>query len=171
MPALTLASWLLVAASAIPPAAGRSIDAEDCDSLASEPVSNTIDFHVDIQPLLDERCAPCHTQGSFGGMNLQAQNVREHLLGASGGGAASGYPGFLRVAPGDPAASLLFLRLNCTNAGTVDNPIPRMPPPDGTGTDLQALIHDWIALGAILRSDDPALRSDRVFLGRFETLR
>jgi hypothetical protein len=166
-----IACWLLLAAGAATAADRGAMRAEDCDSLAGEPVNGSIDFYVDIQPLLEERCAPCHTQGSFGGMNLQAQNIREHLLGADGAGAASGYPGFLRVAPGDPAASLIFLRLNCANAGTAGNPIPRMPPPDGTGTDLQALIHDWIALGAILASDTPALQSERIFLGRFETLR
>ena len=48
MPALTLASWLLVAAGAMTPASTGSIDAEGCDSLAGEPINSTIDFYVDI---------------------------------------------------------------------------------------------------------------------------
>jgi hypothetical protein len=149
----------------------HAIDAEGCDSLDAEPIHANIDFFEDIQPLIDVRCAPCHTQGSFGGMNLLPENIKANLLGADETGEPSGYPGFLRVTPGDPLASLVFLRLNCVNAGSPDNPIPRMPPPDGTGTDLQALMHDWIALGAILRGDDPAMRTDRMFLATFDPIR
>lgn len=149
----------------------HGIAAEDCDPLVAEPIHAQVDFFAEIQPMIDVRCAPCHTQGSFGGMNLRPENIKENLLGADETGAPSSYPGFLRVTPGDPLASLIFLRLNCDNAGSADNPIPRMPPPDGTGTDLQALVHDWIALGAILRGDDPSMQTDRLFLGRFDPIR
>lgn len=144
--------------------------AEKCDSLAGEPVRADLDFFVDIQPLVDARCAPCHTDFNFGGMNLRRENVKLSLLGANEAGAPSSYPGFLRVTPGDPLTSLVFLRLNCENAGSIDNQIPRMPP-GGTTTDLQALVHDWIALGAILRGDDEATRTDRTFLGTFDPIR
>jgi hypothetical protein len=144
--------------------------AEDCDSLANEPVHVAIDFATDIQPLLDVRCAPCHTDGSFGGMNLRPENLKASWLGQDETGQPSGYPGFVRVTPGRPTASLVFLRLNCANAGSAMNPIPRMPP-GGTTTDLQALVHDWIALGAILRGTDAATTTDRMFLGTFDLIR
>lgn len=143
----------------------------DCDALDAEPVHASVDFAAQIQPLIEQRCAPCHTSISSGGMNLRVENVKASLLGVDETGTPSSYPGFLRVTPGDPAASLIFLRLNCDNAGSASNVIPRMPPPDGTGTDMQALMHDWIALGAILHGDSPETTTDRIFLGRFDPLR
>ncbi len=147
-------------------------EAEGCVSLASQPVRDYIDFYTDIQPILATRCASCHTTSSAGGLNLLPDAIRVGLLGDDETGAASGYPGFRRIVPGDPAASLVFLRVNCANAGTPDVIIPRMPP-GGTPTavDLHALLHDWIAAGAILRSDIPARRTDLSFRGGFEALR
>lgn len=143
----------------------------DCDALDAEPIHAQVDFATQIQPLIQQRCAPCHIDISSGGMNLRAERVKASLLGPDQTGAPSGYPGFLRVTPGDPQASLIFLRLNCANAGSDANPIPRMPPSGHTGTDLQALMHDWIALGAIMRGDTPETTTDRIFLGRFDPIR
>lgn len=152
-------------------AAAASPHAVNCDALNAEPIHTQIDFATQIQPLIEQRCAPCHIDISSGGMNLRAERVKTSLLGTDETGAPSGYPGFLRVKPGDPGASLIFLRLNCENAGSAANPIPRMPPAGHTGTDLQALMHDWIALGAILRGDAPETTTDRIFLGRFDPIR
>lgn len=175
-PMLRFAALAFVAATsnALAAAAGETAhapDAVDCDSLTTEPVYTHVDFTTQIQPLINLRCAPCHIDISSGGMNLRAENVKASLLGADETGEPSGYPGFLRLKPGDPGASLIFLRLNCENAGSAANPIPRMPPPNGTGTDMQALIHDWIALGAIMRGDTPETTTDRMFLGNFDLIR
>jgi hypothetical protein len=147
-------------------------DAEGCVSLAAEPVRDYIDFYTDIQPILATRCASCHTTSSAGGLSLLPDAIRVGLLGDDETGAPSGYPGFRRIVPGDPAASLVFLRVNCANAGTPDAIIPRMPPGSTpTAVDLHALLHDWIAAGAILRSDIPSRRTDLSFRGGFEPLR
>lgn len=146
--------------------------AEGCLSLASVPVNYDVDFFADVQPLLEQRCASCHTSISLGGFNVLVENAKESMLGIDESGAESGYPGFRRIVPGDPQQSLVFLRINCSNAGTPDAIIPRMPPgPNPTGLDLQALMNDWIALGSIMRGGTPTTRTDRQFLGNFESLR
>ena len=151
--------------------AGHVPIAENCDALDEQPIHADVDFFVDVQPLVSARCAPCHIDISSGGMNLRPENIKASLLGADETGAPSSYPGYFRLRPGEPLQSLVFLRLNCANAGDAGNPIPRMPPPNGTGTDLQALVHDWIALGAILHGDTPETTTDRIFLGRFDVIR
>ncbi len=96
----------------------------------------------------------CHTAigtMSAGGMilgtkaQLYAQLVNVHADGTLCGTTADGGPtSYIRVVPGNPDESLLYLKLNqeppCGNA---------MP---GSGTplsqDLITLVHDWIAAGA-----------------------
>ena len=146
--------------------------AEGCESLAPVPINYNVDFFADIQPLLEQRCASCHTSISLGNFNVLVENAKESMLGIDESGAESGYPGFRRIVPGSPQQSLVFLRINCSNAGTPDAIIPRMPPgPTPTDLDLQALMNDWIALGSIMRGSTPATRTDRQFLGNFESLR
>ncbi len=52
----------------------------------------------------------------------------------------------LRVAPGNPLASLLFLKVNCDTPGIG----ARMPPGQSMSITQQAFIFDWIRLGAPL---------------------
>ena len=55
-------------------------------------------------------------------------------------------PGLLRVAPGDPLASLLFQKVNCDTPSVGG----RMPPSQSLSLTQQAFIFDWIRLGAPL---------------------
>jgi hypothetical protein len=145
--------------------------AEGCDSIAEVPPRPEVDFLVDIQPQLALRCASCHTEISAGGFSVLAGQIKSTWLGEEESGAPSGFPGFRRVVPARPRDSLVFLRVHCENAGGPDNIIPRMPPGDRIEIALQALIHDWIANGAILRGATPGTRTDRQFMADFEPLR
>lgn len=136
-----------------------------CDSIANEPISVHLTWEGDIQGIVDNVCESCHINNSSGNLSLRFDVVRNNLLGPNETGQqANGYPDYKRVVPGDPISSLLFRKLNC------DNPTPplnggRMPATGALPTDFQALIHDWIALGAIFA------QGDRSFVGNFETIR
>jgi hypothetical protein len=144
--------------AALPPPTG-------CDSLTGDPIRVHLTWEGDIQDQVDNVCETCHVNNSSGGLSLRFDVVRENLMGFDESGQqANGYPEYKRVVPGDPLSSLLFRKLNC------DNPTPpllggRMPATGALPTDFQALVHDWIALGAIFAN------GDRNFLGNFEDIR
>ena len=101
-----------------------------------EPVS----YANDIQPLFDASCTGCHGQGGQGGLDLRAGSSRDYLVGV-----VSPTHGAPRVAPGDPAGSVLYDTL--VGAGTYG----QVMPPSGSGFsagDLE-LVRSWIADGAI----------------------
>lgn len=130
------------------------------------PVRYDVSFGGEIQPVLASICANCHTGLSFGGFNVLESNVRNNLLGANETGTPfSGNPSIFRLRPFRPLESGLFLKLNCEIP-----PVPyggRMPPGGGAPSELQALIHDWIASGAIMSSN---LGGDRISVGNFESI-
>jgi hypothetical protein len=100
-----------------------------------------------------------------GGMNLLAANAHDALIGpAENGAPASGDPQRLRVRPGVPTDSILFLKLNCATPPFGN----QMPIGGGDTVLLQKLVHDWIAAGALM-PDSPG--GDRTFVGNFETIR
>lgn len=90
-------------------------------------------------------CLGCHP-GSSGAGNLGL--APEFSYGNLVGVASDGVPSMLRVAPGDPLASILFLKLNCDDPpGLFDRmPLNRAP----LSLAQQALFFDWIRLGAPL---------------------
>lgn len=168
-----LAAAMTAPALAFEPAAPQG---SDCDSLKAEPLNARVDFARDIQPflggLMDQvivpRCESCHVIVIRGGMDLGPANVRTSLLGIDGQGQQSpNYPR-LRIVPGDPYASLLFLRINCSNAAGSGG---RMPPGSQGGEldpeflHFEALMHDWIKAGALMPG------GDRVFQSGFDDLR
>jgi hypothetical protein len=53
-------------------------------------------------------------------------------------------PSLLRVKPGDPAHSYMYLKMAC-QGGIIGSCMPRSPGPDPT---LIQTVHDWIAAGA-----------------------
>ena len=150
--------------------ATSTVAAQDCDSLATEPVRTDVDFETEVQPFLTGSattsafCTGCHTSLSRGGFNVLPENVRESMLGADEQGAASiNFPTWRRVVPGQPRASLVFQRVHCN-----DGP-GRMPPGAANGDAefirFQALLHDWIATGAIMDT------TDRRSMDSFESIR
>jgi len=158
------------------PTADAAAGGPGCDSLATEPVNYRVVFEDDIQPYfggvlgspVNPRCETCHVTVTNGDMNLAPINVLTNLLGIDGSGQQSpNYPR-LRIAPGHPEQSLLFLRINCNDAPDTGG---RMPPGSEGGANdpeflhFEALVHDWIKSGAIMSG------SDRVFQAGFDDLR
>jgi hypothetical protein len=129
------------------------------------PIRYDVSFAADIQPQFDSLCTTCHINGSTNGFNVSASNARLSLIGAN----ETGTPftlnsSIFRVRPGRALESGLFLKLNCD--------IPPVPyggrmPPGGASTELQALVHDWIASGALMPT---SLNADRISLGTFEEI-
>ena len=173
MGCLLLASALAAPALAWEPGAAQG---SDCDSLKAEPPHERVDFARDIQPyiggLMDQvivpRCESCHVIVIRGDMDLGPDHVRTSLLGIDGEGQQSpNYPR-RRIVPGDPYASLLFLRISCSNAPDSGG---RMPPGSQGGEldpeflHFEALVHDWIKAGALMPG------GDRVFQAGFDDLR
>lgn len=70
----------------------------------------------------------------------------------------------LRVRPFEPLASSLFLKVNCETPPFGS----RMPLGGSPSPELQALIHDWIASGALMPQSPGAVR---LFIGNFESIR
>ncbi|MBN8480538.1 MAG: hypothetical protein J0L88_02985 [Xanthomonadales bacterium] len=126
-----------------------------CTSIASVPITWNIDYANDIQTIFSTRCANCHVDHAGNpqaGLDLDPKWSYENLVGTPSGS------GEILVVPGNPQASVLFQKINC------DTPVaglrmPRLRP--ALPLAEQALIYDWIMLGA------PRI-SDTMFASGFE---
>lgn len=98
--------------------------------------------------VLGPRCSGrfCHGSATGGGLVLVGRaDAHRALVGVAAGGAACGSSGSLRVAPGDPDASLLVQKLEgAAGCGT------EMPPGARLADADLALIRAWIEAGAPL---------------------
>jgi hypothetical protein len=106
--------------------------------------STDTSFVAEVVPIL-EPCATCHQgpSGLGGVLSLEADKAYDQLVNVP---ARSSCAPELRVAPGDPDASVLFLKIAGTTCGN------RMPPAtptffDGHPDQLEA-IRSWIQQGA-----------------------
>ena len=99
-----------------------------------------ISYSRDIQPLWDRDCTGCHFAGGVADLDLSPGHSRAHLVGVT----ASGYAA-LRVAAGDPAASVLYGKL--ADTGQFGGPMPDGGP-FWTAAELE-LVRVWIAGGAL----------------------
>ena len=113
-------------------------------------------FANDVQPLLATRCAQasCHgsTTTSPAGIYLgsRAAVVYANLVGVF----STELPTMVRVAPGDPAGSFLFRRLDgdaCTLPGCTAVACSELMPQGGPPLEQASLllIRDWISQGAL----------------------
>lgn len=140
---------LLLALFVGAPSANAAIVCSE-DDLSAVPVRINIDFNTEIQPILSVACANCHTNGgSSGGLDMNAGAAYANLVNVA---ASNGNAAMNRVTPGDPQASFLFKKTNCTNLnGMAGTPyglrMPRSGPPYLSAAD-QARILDWIREGA-----------------------
>lgn len=101
-----------------------------------------LSFAADVQPILSSRCVACHAAGGLASfMPLTADQARANLVGQG----SVTFPGELRVAPGDPDASVLYHRVAGTGVFGSIMPPPPSPPLEAGQV---ALIRDWIAQGA-----------------------
>jgi hypothetical protein len=98
------------------------------------------------------RCMPCHTTSSgdgvtFGRLDMTSQTAAySNLVSTKAAGQACGTKGGTRVTPGEPDASVMYLKIS------LDDPTPcgeKMPLGGPPLTQAQAdLIEGWITAGA-----------------------
>ena len=105
---------------------------------AAPPGPAPVSFAAEIQPIFDANCILCHGAGGNGGLDLRAPGSRGNLVGA----ASATYTG-VRVQPGEPDDSILYLKLSGA-AGVGD----RMPPTGALPAPTLELVRRWIAEGA-----------------------
>ncbi|GMU43316.1 MAG: hypothetical protein IT479_07565 [Xanthomonadales bacterium] len=142
---LALALWMLTTYAF----AGGASGCTDIGSVAPFTQFRYTQFQAIFDTLTDPEdpesglCTRCHPGDlGAGGLGLGAGFSYASLVGVG----SAQLPGLLRVAPGDPLASLLFQKLNC------DEPEVgvRMPPGGTVTLSQQALFFDWIRYGAPL---------------------
>ena len=140
--------------------------AQDCDNLNGIPEIQGV-LWADVWNELDQR-ASC-TQNCHGGsqpaaeLDLSSQQISIYFL----VGQPSAQDSFAqRVVPGNPAASLLFRKINCRQPGIGS----RMPiGGDHLPPDLQALIYDWIAQGALGEPAEDPIERSFIFIDSLES--
>lgn len=111
-----------------------------CADLDDFPERPRVDFRLQIEPILSG-CTGCHGDGGAAGLDLRPGEAYGNLVGVE----STTNPPQARVAPFDPADSLLLYSINCSVTG---GPSFQMP---GTDPGERALIRDWIAQGALAR--------------------
>lgn len=132
--------------------------ASGCENIASIPITWNIDYTTTIQDVFSNRCSNCHVDHAgdpSGDLDLDPEFSWDNLVNAP----SNGQPGRFLVVPGQPLDSVLFEKLNCDMPNAGDR-MPRARPPLPLAE--QALIFDWIMLGA------PFQPTDFIFLGGFE---
>ncbi len=151
-------SWWLAAAIAVTGVSSPVFAASGCDSIASIPITWNINYENDIQAIFNNRCSGCHVKNSppAAGLDLNPGASWDSLVNAP----SQEQLGRLLVVPAQPLASVMFEKINCAapNVGLRMPRVPRIPLP----LNEQALIYDWIMLGA------PLLQTDFIFVGGFE---
>lgn len=160
------------------PKGGSNCASLDPATTSAPPVDYGTTYEGTLRPLLqNEGCETCH--GSAGQFNIRTTSALGALLVdpvtlLETGRVAVVQPAqasqpMLRIKPGDPYLSSVFERLNCETppAGWPMNNLWKMPANGSTATlELQAAMHDWIALGALM----PDTGGDRLFIGSMESI-
>jgi hypothetical protein len=140
---LRCAGWLLLlpgtaCSSPAKPSSGTCVEGlrTDCSPLYDPPTYSTI-FEKILHPTCAQGMGTCHTaDAAMGGLVFEDEDdAYARLLGDAGGKA--------RVAPGDPACSLLVERLEAKTSDV------RMPPgPTPLSEAARCDIVQWISQGA-----------------------
>lgn len=149
---------------ALSPLAAYAVD--DCDNLNGIPETPGV-LWDDVWEELDTR-ASC-TQNCHGGsqpaaeLDLSNRQISIYFLVGQPSAQDSFAP---RVIPGNPSASLLFRKVNCQQPGIGS----RMPLGDShLPVDLQALIYDWIAQGALGEPAEDPIERSFIFIDSLES--
>lgn len=92
------------------------------------------DFATCVQPIFNRRCVGCH--GSNGGLSLEEGQAEANLINVP----STCNPAILRVAPGNPDQSLLYLKVtdDPMECGSVMPPSGPLPQEEATA------IKNWI---------------------------
>jgi mono/diheme cytochrome c family protein len=112
----------------------------DDDDGTMDPGPTPVSYETQIQPIFDASCLGCHGDGGLAGLDLRDGVSHGNLVGVT----TQNYAPALRVAEGDPVASVLYEKVADTGQfGGV------MPPGAGAlpGEEI-ALIRRWIEEGA-----------------------
>lgn len=128
-----------------------------CESLAGVPPRMDVGFDEVYKRTMAQQCNFCHIGDDLGGFNIDPDFAYANLINI---GSSTG-AGRVRVRPFRPEESWLWIKLNCQQPG-LGVRMPFNGPPYLSPT-LQALIVDWILLGAPLFPDE-----DRILTARFE---
>ena len=141
--------------------------ASGCADLDTVPIRYDVEWPEVWQRLNDEAgCAQnCHLGSApAGDLDLSVQRFGVLFLVGQPSALA---PELMRVEPGDPAASLLVQKLNCSAPDAGQS----MPPGGAVSLELQALIHDWVRRGALGEPVEDPVPRDFIFGARFESTR
>ncbi len=136
--------WLGVLALAIITwSPGCGPPAMDVDPPDGDPVS----FSGRIQPIFTTACAGCHSEGGLADLSgIVLRLTADVSFSLSVGQQSVQRPDLTLVVPGDPASSLLFLKIS-SDTPPVGERMPRSAPPL---SPLEIdLIRDWIDQGAL----------------------
>jgi hypothetical protein len=111
-------------------------------------------FAKDIQPVLVQNCAPCHTANGDGGMSVMAMlSAANSVLGnvsAAHTNCAMVDASKKRIVPGMPMKSYLYLKVTMTTAAlgaNCGNAMPNMRASISAAN--KTLIQNWIMQGAM----------------------
>jgi predicted CxxxxCH...CXXCH cytochrome family protein len=136
--------------AAEPPVVGTQQDtgvvvvAETSEEETAKSVS-AVSFHDVYTKILSGTCANgyCHGGGYAGGWSVKDEDATyAHLVGPKSTMCA----GLLRVAPGEPEKSALYLKVKGGFGETCDG--KRMPSAEGLPTEQVEMLRAWIAAGA-----------------------
>lgn len=141
MRGLATTAALLLTGAAVEAGNGPPAECSDLSSIAPF----TQFRYGQFQAIFETTCTGCHP-GNVGAGNLGLGDGFSYgnLVGVPSDGLAS----MLRVAPGDPLASMLFLKLNCDDPPGLGVRMPLNTSP--LSLTQQAFFFDWIRLGAPL---------------------
>ena len=111
------------------------------------PTSGTVSLANDLQPIFSARCTNCHAPGTPANTVLGIRMVLTpgQSFGSLVNQASSQQPDLTLVVPGDPDASLLWLKVS-SNAPPVGATMPLFGQRLSSGE--LGLLRDWIAQGA-----------------------
>lgn len=155
--------WLAIGLLVIPLAGRAGLEAQECDDLSGRPIIFGVNWQTDVKPIINEilsptgRCTSCHNAGSpAGGLDL-SDTLFDAIYKI-----VNSY-----VIPGEPAQSLLFLKINCDQP-----PVGERMPIGGTlSIEEQELFFDWIAQGATGEPPEEPIFRDFIYRDSLESLR
>lgn len=108
---------------------------------------------ADVQPLLEERCATCHTDNELGGMSVAGNQGYDNVVNVPN---SLGYGAPMpRITPFDATQSYLFHKVLRCDAddptwGYMGGPMPpQLPNIDPLSQDDLLLLYRWIQQGAV----------------------
>jgi hypothetical protein len=123
----------------------RVTSGTNCEGITSPIRFKYVNYAQQVQPVFDLNCAPCHISGASAQLSLTAANSYRQLVGVN----SFEVPAIKRVQPGEPDNSYLFSKINCDTPQSGDR-MPQGGP--ALSPAQQALINDWIAIGAPMMS-------------------